>query len=510
MPQKKLTRAMALLGAVVALSAMPVADAAGGVWNVLAYEVSMKASGVKLTKADFEACVKNFGAYPKVPLVVEHADTHGGPAAWAEPCGWITELRVGTFTRPDGRVVASLEGKLQTDETTRAAINGAEGAPPKWPFGSVTVFKGRDEETDTDLGMCLWSFSLTAHPRLIDVPRLAAGAPGPGAVEAGYWYGEIETRGDVLAMLRCVFDLPVAATEADVLAALERLAALASAEDSEGVDVGRVVDRLREALRLPVLTTIPEVLAQVRTALADLPPAPTATMSRGPAAQENPMSKFIALAASLACVTAKTDDEAYAAIEAHTTKQRAEARATREALRLSADAPHAEVLGAVSALSTSAAKVPALEAKLGEFEKAAAERFAADVKAHVDDYIAAGGPEREASRAALDAFARADYAAFSKAYPRPSAAEKKERAQDAKRFASIGGGKSAKAPAPKETTDQIGASDMIAAAERLCSEAEAQGTHLSFSEAMRMVESGDEQFDEPSALAADEDEAGED
>jgi hypothetical protein len=40
-------------------------------WTVLAYEVAMSESDVKLTKRDFEECVKNFGAYPCVPVTIE-------------------------------------------------------------------------------------------------------------------------------------------------------------------------------------------------------------------------------------------------------------------------------------------------------------------------------------------------------------------------------------------------------------------------------------------------------
>ena len=50
-----------VLGAVVPFAAAaPKADG----WTVLAYEVAMSESEVRLTKRDFEECVKNFTAYP--------------------------------------------------------------------------------------------------------------------------------------------------------------------------------------------------------------------------------------------------------------------------------------------------------------------------------------------------------------------------------------------------------------------------------------------------------------
>lgn len=157
-------------GAQVELGAEVAAD--GGVWNVLAYEVELKSRKASLTRSMFEQCVSNFARYPKVPVCLEHADTDPSmPSEWAEPRGWITQLRVGSMQR-NGRTVATLEGRMALDERTRNEVNTV---PPKWPFGSVTIIpEAVDEETGSAIGALLWSFSLTAHPALADVPRLAA------------------------------------------------------------------------------------------------------------------------------------------------------------------------------------------------------------------------------------------------------------------------------------------------------------------------------------------------
>ena len=157
-------------GAQVDLSAAIAAD--GGVWNVLAYEVELKSRKASLTRRMFEQCVSNFARYPKVPICLEHADTDPSLSPeWAEPRGWVTELRVGSMAR-NGRTVATLEGRLALDERTRAEVNAQ---PPRWPFGSVTIIpEAVDEESGSAIGALLWSFSLTAHPALADVPRLAA------------------------------------------------------------------------------------------------------------------------------------------------------------------------------------------------------------------------------------------------------------------------------------------------------------------------------------------------
>jgi hypothetical protein len=137
-------------------------------WTVLAYEVAMSESDVKLTKRDFEECVKNFAAYPCSPVTIEHADTMMfGEPSWAEPHGHVEEIRVGTMQRA-GADVATLEGRVSYLPPTDAEV-----ASKKWRFGSITIIQGAvSEETGAKLGSMLWSWSLTAHPRLMGLPAI--------------------------------------------------------------------------------------------------------------------------------------------------------------------------------------------------------------------------------------------------------------------------------------------------------------------------------------------------
>ncbi len=145
-------------------------------WVELAYAVSMTESDVTLSKEDFERCVANFKRYPCAPVVIEHADTSWfGDPSQSEPHGYVEELRVGErqVTEMDGstRLAATLEGRVSFDAETGPTV----GPKKKWRFGSITIIKGAvDEATGAGLGAMLWSWSLTAHPRLMGLAPIAA------------------------------------------------------------------------------------------------------------------------------------------------------------------------------------------------------------------------------------------------------------------------------------------------------------------------------------------------
>lgn len=484
----------------VKLAAVP---AEGGAWNVLAYEVTLKARGASLTRQMFEQCVKNFARYPKVPVVIEHADTTDGPAEWQEPHGWITELRVGSMER-NGKTVATLEGRMQLDEATRPLV---VGETPTWPFGSVTVyFSTTDEETNTDTGASLFSFSLTAHPALVDVPRLAASrlaqAREARGAQLGYWYGEIESREDIVSALRSIFELPAMEPESSVLASLTKLEALLAQPDPEssGIEVDDLVCALRSAMRLPALTTADEVIAAIRKGLA-MPS--TTQLSRGqrpaPPTEKQTMKNVLNVLtlAGVLGLAPKSEDEAREMLLTYA----AEAPDVRKALSLAANAPVSDVVAAISKLSTDNAtlskKVTEQTAELELHRKAAAERADADRKAHIDELIAVK-PELEPVRASLEMHAKSDWAGFQTAYPRPSAtetvaaraaaradnvAEASARGQDAARLSRLA------PPTRQVATDGASPSDdaAIQAAYDLMAEAEAQGLELSFSEALERL-----------------------
>lgn len=174
---RQLPAGAVVLGATVATLA---AEGEGERWTELAYAVSMAGSDVTLSREDFDRCVENFARYPCVPVVIEHADTSWDPEPeWAEPHGYVEALRVGEreVTELDGtkRLAATLEGKVSYLPDTLAEVKAR-----KWRFGSITIIKGAvDEATGAPLGALLWSWSLTAHPRLTNLPPIAASRRPP-------------------------------------------------------------------------------------------------------------------------------------------------------------------------------------------------------------------------------------------------------------------------------------------------------------------------------------------
>lgn len=468
-------------------------ESEGGPWCTLAYAVELKGyklkggGHAKITERDINDMVANFARYPKVPLVVEHADTRRDVAEvhpeWAAPHGYIVALRKGTFARVvDGTTttVSSLEGRLDVPPIVRLAINGdpANETPPTWPWCSITPAQGVNEETGQEIGAVLWSVSLTAHPRLTDLPRLAAGkdhrpmkrnrttpnAAGPS--ELGYWYDEITTRGDVLAMLRCVLDLPVAATEQQTLDALDALVKTdATSAAKAGVEVAEVLERIREALRLPVIDTVtnapPDVLAKVREALVTLPVTASSEMSRGtPAAnshKEKLMKTMLELAAEMKIPVA-TEEAARDALLALSR----DGAAVRHTLNLPVDAP---VAAKLAELVTAGAELPKVRAELAGVQadlkarvdaemKAAAERAEVELSRRVDEVCLSKGWADDVKPALL-AFGRTDRTAFDAKYPPPSAAELAQRRQDPARIARIELNKT-----PASVGDNPGAPDL--------------------------------------------------
>jgi len=433
-----------VLGAVVPFAAAaPKADG----WTVLAYEVAMSESEVRLTRRDFEECVKNFAAYPCSPVTIEHADTMMfGEPSWAEPHGHVEEIRVGTMQRA-GADVATLEGRVSYLPPTDAEV-----AAKKWRFGSITIIQGAvSEETGAKLGSMLWSWSLTAHPRLMGLPAIAASARAPGAlVQAGYWYGDIDDRDDLLTCLRDLFDLPVTTDEAGVLAELAKLEDYVTdpaTAQADGVETDHIVCQIRDALRLPALTSAVAVIAEVRKGLAtlpndDMPPTPDAATD--PATMHSTLHtekfmKFNQIIAALGLPAVASEDDA----EKKLTSFARLGADTLGALGLPLTASPADVAARTTALSTAAARVPVLEQELVTFRAERDAREKADRAAHLDDLVAAR-PELATVRASLELHASTDWKGFQASYPRPdrttlvtAAAESAQRAQDAQRTTQV-------------------------------------------------------------------------
>jgi len=520
MNTRDLTLTAAAYGAAVELS-VPPTDGTGGPWCVLAYEVELKgyryADGThaKITASDIDQMIANFGRYPKVPLVFEHADTREGmPPEWATPKGFVVALRKGTMARTVGGkivTVATLEGRLDVSEDMRLAIVGdrEKGIVAQWPFCSITTAKGTNEETGEAVGTVLWSVSLTAHPRLADLPRLAASKEptmngtktpatptAPKRTELSCWYGEIKVREDVLAMLRHCLNLPVSTTETEVLAALDAAVALAATDGS----VGDAIEDVREAMRLPVVNAdgaAPDLAAEVRKALSALPGASTSNteMSRGapaatPALKEGTtMKTFLELAAELK-VPAATEDAARDGLLALAR----DGQSARQALKLADGAPLAPALGEVASDRAELAQVKAAHATAtaelaqikADAEKARKESAEKALREHVDAVALAKGWDDD-TRALVFAGALVDPEAFAKKHPKPSVQELGQRAQDGQRFARLPGANGAPPPAP----DASATATVQQEIEALQAFAADHGESLSTLEAFALVNQGE-------------------
>lgn len=405
--------------------AMPLAASqATSPWNVLAYATKLRGrgAGVELTAADFASCVANFIRWGReIPVVLYHADTD----ATAHPDSrkahaWIVEMRVGAMQR-GGVSCATLEARFRwVNEATRASVDCGELA-----FGSITIVQGGvDEETGAECGSFLWSFSLTNNPALIDLPRIAASR----TLAAGAWCGDLDDRDDVVEMLRCILGLPALADEAAIAAELAKLTALLAApDDASGIDADDIIASLRSAMRLPALTSASDVLAAIRAALAPPPSAPgempeghndsadSRSMSRGSrAAKETRMSTtMMALAARLG-FAAPTEEAA----AQHVAARAEESTEVRRSLGLPLASDAQAVAAKITALHSDAAKVAVLSAENEALKSVETERHSREVVEHVEALCA--DPVMTKSRAALESFARNDFAAFSKAYPKPA------------------------------------------------------------------------------------------
>lgn len=550
-------------GLCVALSVLPT-DAEGGPWTTIAYEAELKgyrlADGThaRITSKDIDDMVKNFGRYPKAPIVVEHADTREGmPAEWATPRGHVVALRRGTFTRtlPDGttKAVASLEARLDTSPEVRLSIVGdAETkTPPTWPFCSITTAKGTDEETGAALGTVLYSVSLTAHPRLKDLPRLAASQdPRAPKGELGYlWLPE----GDVafidamvphhemaVAMARHVVER---GSDAAVKALAQRIitaqtaeisamraarreltgaenAAYPEAYESDMIEMlarhdGAALDAMFLAGMIPHHAS---AIVMADGAIPHLARADLREMAKGiVAAQTAEIVEMHALRAAAtesmsmsrgapAPITRpkegksmKTFLELAAAMKL--TAVATEDDAQRAVLSLAQDgATVREVLG-LKPETTVAAELATITAERTELGKLRAEvkdlraesekRAEAELSRRVEEVLVAEGAVGDEKRArALTAYARADRAGFDRDYPAPSVQELAQRAQDSARLENITGehGTAAKAAKGADPAKKLSAEEHVTALVAVYAE---HGVQITRVEALRLHISGE-------------------
>lgn len=172
----------------------------------------------------------------------------------------------------------------------------------------------------------------------------------------------------------------------------------------------------------PALVDLPRIAAEQgahHLAGGTLPAVvtpPAIPASRGPAALEHCMSTpvMMVLAARLG-LSAATEEEALR----HVVARAEESAETRRKLGLSANAEAGAVDAKITALHSDAAKVAVLAAENEALKADVAAAHDVAVKEHVEALCA--DPVMAKSRTALEAFARSDFGAFSKAYPKPAA-----------------------------------------------------------------------------------------
>ncbi len=431
---RKVPDGLAVFGVSVACFAKePESD--GTRWVELAYTVSMVESDVSLSREDFERVVANFARYPCVPVVIEHADTDWFPKvpSWAEPHGYIEEMRIGEreVTEMDGsvRTASTLEGRVRFDAATGAEV----GPTRKWRFGSITLFKGvKDEATGAGLGALLWSWSLTAHPRLMGLQPIAAHLDASALDD-----GQRARLAQLVAALQGIAPGTTTTTNTTPAAATPTGATPTTATTDRGT---------RDA---SATTTTPE---------------PT-TM------------KYLELAAKLG-LTATSEEDARERVLAFT---HLGADAVR-ALGLTPAATAQEVAARVSSITTAAARVPELERERDALRTERDARRATEREAYFDELFAVQ-PELRAAEGALRFHAERDWDAFVKIHPRPTAQELLQAAQHPQRLAPI---VTPGAPAPAHASLAQGeVAPLLASAVRthLCA-ARAEGRELTFTDAV--------------------------
>jgi len=174
------------------------------------------------------------------------------------------------------------------------------------------------------------------------------------------------------------------------------------------------------------LPSNPDTLMRLRQrAVAAAHAAPAAPTERSTGAallsqvlmtEASKSSQELVLAAARLGLVATDEDRAKAAIVG-----RAEVLgAVCKSLGLPGEADAAAVTAKLAALSTEAARVPALVAERDALAAEKAARVQAECDEHVTAVLAAQ-PALASAKAALENFARTDFAAFAKAYPKPAA-----------------------------------------------------------------------------------------
>jgi HK97 family phage prohead protease len=204
--------------------------------------------------------------------------------------------------------------------------------------------------------------------------------------------------------------------------------------------------------------------------------AANTTPTEGITMSEKTVSKMLTAAATLG-LPADSEERAEAAIVARASQM----GDVCKALGLHHTSTPVEVSAKLAELSTAAASLPKIEAECKALRADKEARETAERAGHVDALIEAT-PALKSARAALEAFALADYAAFCKSYPKP-ANTARERSLTSE-ITPHGGAPEESMFTPRAPTKSA-SEDMLDAADRIAREFMAKDKSLSYSAAFK-------------------------
>lgn len=253
----------------------------------------------------FKAGDDGIGTQPVVPFDYEHVsemDPREGsvPSTGAPAPAWVLDLKVEEI---DGK--ANLFAYAELGETIRQQM-----AANEYRFVSIAfALETADPVSGEAAGPKLTSIAFTNHPFLRDLAPVAASSKR----RLRYYYGDAATSPDqAFEYTRSILGLPAAYTLEQVLTELAKI--VGWSEDlttaPAGVDIAEIMKNLRCAWAIPVTSTNAELLANAKTAAANMAkpaqeqtpaptPAPAPAAAPAAAATETTESTTMTMSKSL-------------------------------------------------------------------------------------------------------------------------------------------------------------------------------------------------------------------
>lgn len=292
------------------------------------------------------------------------------------------------------------------------SLSMAIGADPEAPWNILAYeveLKGREAEiTKKDFDQCVGNFKRFGQRPVVLFHADTDPQAHPDARKAHAWITELRTgtmsrNGTKVATLEGRFRWVNEATKKDVQSGALAFGSITLIQDAIDEETGENIGSFLWSFSLtntPALTDLPRLAAES-----------TLTSTEKPHKEERMKDNLLILAAARLGVTVATEDEARDRL----VSLASEAVDVRKALGATSQA---ETAARLSALSTEAAKVPALTQELGALREAEAKRIELQRTQHVD-VLCVARPELVPVRASLELHAKADWEGFCRAYPLP-------------------------------------------------------------------------------------------